>query len=174
MSLLQNRLTVYISIFLLLADCSVSRRTNTTINEDGFVDFENAQSVIKADSEIIPDQLFQIKLVKGWNKYVRAISGSFVHKFDYTQSREIIFIYFPGYLNNLKQNKQELNIGYRRFETLCSENGINVEVEKLRIKHSRRFGIKVLNDGHFVAMYLNVPEKQIEMYNYSITSLILK
>lgn len=105
---------------------------------------------------------------------MQEISGSFIDEFDYPQNKKVIFIYYAGYLKNLIENKQELNLDYRRFETLCSENGINDELEKTRIKRSRRFGMKVLKDGHFVAIYLNVPEKQVEMFNHSLNSLILK
>jgi hypothetical protein len=161
------------SLVLLNIGCSVNR-TVTTNTDDSFVVFENAPAAAKLDGVIIPDQLFRVKLIKGWNKSMQEIGGSFIHEFDYAQNKKVIFVYFNGYLKSLKKDKQELNIDYHRFQTLCSENGIDVELEKIRIKHSRRFGMKVLNGGHFIAMYLNVPQRETEKYNYSINSLVLK
>jgi len=155
---------------LLFLGCSTSKNSN--INKDLFVKFTNNNKVnIRADYEVIKDKGFTMQIPNSLIKQENSISYYFLQNLKFKNEQRIIILYIPDkkYVLNKKINT------YSSVEFINQLKELNILQELIGVKFmkNRCFNITLLEDNFFV-MYLNVEEKKINDFNYSMNSINLE
>ena len=89
----------------------------------------------------------------------------------FKNNQEIIAIYLP---DNKYKTTKKANFYYRDdFKKILLELDILKEVEDISFIKNRCFNILLLDDNFFI-MYINVKNKNVDDFNYSINSINIK
>lgn len=155
---------------LLLLGCSTNK--NRLANKEAFVNFTNNNKTgIKRDNETIKDKEFMLKIPNCLTKQQNKISHCFFQKLMFKNNQEIIAIYLP---DNKYKTTKKANFYYRDdFKKILLELDILKEVEDISFIKNRCFNILLLDDNFFI-MYINVKNKNVDDFNYSINSINIK
>ncbi len=155
---------------LLFLGCSTSKNSN--INKDLFVKFTNSNKTnIKKDDEVIKDKGFTIQIPNSLITQENSISYYFLQNLKFKNEQRIITLYIPDKKYIL--NKKISTYSSVEFINLLKELNILQELKEVKFMKNRYFNITLLEDNFFV-MYLNVQEKKIDDFNYSINSINLE
>ena len=157
---------IAIIIALILCNCTSTKKTNSPV----FIDFvNNYNGKITRDSEVDTDKWYTIKVLNNFKKVTNRTSSFFYHEIDFSNDKKIISIYIP----NKKEDKdfQLLNCNYEDFINKLNELDVFYVIEDIKMRKNKKFGIIQKGEGFFL-MYLNVKEKDVETFDFSLKSLI--
>lgn len=155
---------------LLFLGCSTNKNPN--VNKDVFVKFTNSNTTnIKADDVVIKDKGFTMQIPNSLITQENSISYYFLQNLKFKNEQRIITLYIPDkkYVLNKKINSYS-NV---EFIDQLKELDILQDLKGVKFMKNRYFNITLVKDNFFV-MYLNVQEKKINDFNYSISSLSLE
>lgn len=165
-----RKLLIKLLGLLLFLGCSTSKNHNT--NKDVFMKFTNSNktNIIK-DNEVIMDKGFTLEIPNSLIGQENSISYYFLQSLKFKNEQKIITLYIPDkkYVLNKKNNFYS-NV---EFITQLKELDILQAFKGIIFKKNRYFNIVLLENNFFV-MYINVQDKNISDFNYSIKSINLE
>lgn len=165
-----KKLLIRLLPLLLFLGCSTSKNHN--INKDVFVKFvNNNKTGIKKDNEVIKDKGFTMEIPNSLITQDNSISYYFLQSLKFKNEQKIITLYIPDKKYVLNKN---INT-YSNVEFINQLKELNIlqETKEIKFMKNRYFNIMLL-DNNFFVMYINVQEKNINDFNYSIKSVSLK
>lgn len=159
----------YLIISLIFLSCSTNNNSNI---KDKFVEFKNSnQTNIKQDDEIIKDKGFAIQIPNYLIEKQNTISYYFLQNLRFKNNQRIITLYLPNKKYTLNKTKNK----YSREDFTNQLNILNIleEFNNMEFMKNRYSNIVLLGDNFFV-MCVNIEEKNINDFNYSINSIKLE
>lgn len=165
-----KKLLIKLLGLLLFLGCSTSKNHN--INKDVFVKFTNSNKTnIKKDNEVIKDKGFTMEIPNSLIAQENSISYRFLQSLKFKNEQKIVIIYIPD--KKYVLNKNINTYSNVEFINQLKELDIFQEFKEVKFMKNRYFNIILLEHNFFV-MYLNVQERNIDDFNYSIKSLNLE
>jgi len=157
----------YISIvyFSLFFGCAAN---HLPISGSKFVEFINDGKLgMRLDAEVVKDKRFKLQIPMGLLQSEHTVSYYFGHSLSFARDQKIIIFYFPMKKDIEDYRASDLN--YKKFEELCEKENIAEELTGIRLRHASHFGINKIN-GRVYVIYLNVNDRDMNDFNYSINS----
>lgn len=161
-------LIVFFSTFLILS-CSTLGSKDVK-KEQQFIEFHNDTKVIgKADDDLFYDKGFSINVPNKLVKSSKVVSYYFLNELIFDDEQRIISLYIP----NEEFINSNLNVRYcnsLEFKEILEEIELYSLIEHVDLIPNRKFAV-ILVDGNFFLMYLNVKNRNVTEFNFSLDSL---
>jgi hypothetical protein len=155
-----------IILTLLLLSCSTNNIRN---NKDRFVDFVNVNKTSIGMHEVtIKDKGFRLRIPNCLKSNESRISYYFFQNLKFSNNQRILTLYVPN--KKYVLNKTTNAYSYKEFINQVEQLDILEEIKDVEFMKNKYFNIKLL-DGNFFIMYVNIQEKNIDNFNYSINSV---
>lgn len=156
-------------MFLLCINCSSSN--DALHNSIKYIEFTNRNTKnIKIDKQIIKDKDFEMKIPNSLEKHIIKVSYFFSQHLVFKKGERILIIYIPNKSFLLEKMKEVYTI--KEFQNLLEQLDIVHEIGDVKLKENRYFNIRLLEKNFFI-MYLNVYERDVQDFNFSINSMKL-
>lgn len=144
---------------------------NEYTNAGDFVSYVNDnKTTINVDGEIISDKKFTLQIPNSLSENKIIISSYFLHELKFDKKQKIIIIYMPDKKFNIE--KRLLDCSFEQFNNELYKLDVQFVLDEVKLIKNRRFGMILLDDNFFI-MYLNIKEKNIDNFNYSVNNIDL-